>query len=92
MVLVLICTNAIVPPSSTNRTPLYHDLGAQERDALVTLTADRKVPRCLQLAEPLTCCLEHRQSFDKGAAAAGPFLDFLVKGWRARLVTSNGLL
>ena len=45
-------------------------INAQERDALLSLTADRKVPQCLQLAEPLTCCLEHRQSFDKGAAAA----------------------
>ena len=45
-------------------------IDAQERDALLSLSADRKVPQCLQLAEPLTCCLEHRQSFDKGAAAA----------------------
>ena len=36
----------------------------------MTLSAQR-VPRCLQLAAPLSCCLEHRQSFDKGAAATG---------------------
>ncbi|CAJ1400386.1 unnamed protein product [Effrenium voratum] len=39
-----------------------------ERGALLTLAADRRRPTSLQLAEPLSCCLDHRQSFDKGAA------------------------
>ena len=32
---------------------LYCWFIAQERDALLSLTADRKVPQCLQLAEPI---------------------------------------
>lgn len=58
----------IVPQSVNLRTGVLELDCILERDALLSLTADRKVPQCLQLAEPLTCCLEHRQSFDKGAA------------------------
>ncbi|CAE7398840.1 Helz2 [Symbiodinium sp. CCMP2592] len=58
----------IVPDSTTLRTGILELECAIEQDALLTISANR-IPLSLQLAKPLSCCLEHRQSFDKGAAA-----------------------